>query len=62
MTVMSNSVESLMRPNKIGEQINLQVFFSRHGLKCRKFGDSYIIKDNQGLEIIFATLKIKSIV
>ena len=61
MNVIYNNIQKLVPANKIGEQIDLQVFFSRHGLKCRKFGDSYIIKDNYGDKIIFADLGIKPI-
>ena len=61
MNMANNSIRNLVSTNKIGEQINLQVFFSRHGLKCRKFGDSYIIRDNYGDKVIFADLGIKSI-
>ena len=61
MNLPNNGIQNLVPTNKIGEQINLQVFFSRHGLKCRKFGDSYIIRDNYGDKVIFADLGIKSI-
>ena len=61
MNMANNSIRNLVSTNKIGEQINLQVFFSRHGLKCRKFGNSYIIRDNYGDKVIFADLGIKSI-
>ena len=61
MNMANNSIRNLVSTNKIGEQIDLQVFFSRHGLKCRKFGNSYIIRDNYGDKVIFADLGIKSI-
>ncbi len=61
MHFTNNNTQTLVPTNKIGEQIDLQVFFSRYGLKCRKFGDSYIIKDNFGEKVIFADLGIKSI-